>query len=113
MTSYPLSLLMSKLDTFRAMVAKNPENHLAHFGLANEAMKAGRHEEAVASLRAYLARYDDEGNGWGRLGESLAALGRADEAREAFRQGIAASHRFGHPGMANELEQRIEELDEG
>lgn len=103
---------MSKIDAFRAMVAKNPENHLAHFGLANEAQKAGLHDEAAASLRAYLARYDDEGNGWGRLAESLVALGRTDEARDAFRRGIEASHRFGHPSMANEFEQRLEELDD-
>ena len=103
---------MSKLDAFRQMVAKNPENHLAHFGLANEAQKAGLHAEAAEHLRAYLARYDDEGNGWGRLGEALVALDRRDEARDAFRRGIEASHRFGHPSMASEFEQRIEELEE-
>jgi len=103
---------MSKLDVFRAMVAKNPENPLARFGLANEALKAGLHAEAAEQLQAYLARYDDEGNGWGRLGEALAALGRVDEARDALRRGIEASHRFGHPGMANELAARLEELDD-
>ena len=38
----------SKLENFRAMVAKNPSNALAHFGLANEAMKEGQWEEARA-----------------------------------------------------------------
>lgn len=98
-----------KLETFRAMVAKNPQNALARFGLANEAMKAGLYEEALEHLNAYLARYDDEGNGWARLAETLTALGRPDEAREALRTGIAASRRFGHVGMANELEARLEE----
>jgi predicted Zn-dependent protease len=103
----------SKLATFRAMVAKNPDNALARFGLANEALKAQLWDEAIEHLQAYLARHDDEGNGWGRLGEALAAVGRTDEAREALRTGIAASQRFGHPGMANELEARLEDLDEG
>lgn len=102
-----------RLETFRAMVARNPDNVLARFGLANEAMKAGLHDEALEHLRVYLARYDDEGNGWGRLAEALTALGRADEARDALRQGIAASQRFGHVGMANELEGRLEELEAG
>ena len=101
-----------RLETFRAMVAKNPENVLARFGLANEAMKAGLHEEALVHLEAYLARYDDEGNGWARLAETFTALGRVDDARAALHKGIAASHRFGHVGMANELEGRLEELGE-
>lgn len=100
----------SRLDTFRAMVAKNADNALAHFGLANEAAKAALHAEAVEHYLAYLARYDDEGNGWQRLAESLAQLGRDDDARDALRKGIAASQRFGHPGMAAELEGRLEEL---
>lgn len=101
-----------KLDTFRAMVAKSPDNALARFGLANEALKAGLYEEAHEQLVAYLARYDDEGNGYGRLAEALERLGRHDEARDALRKGIAASRRFGHPGMASEFEARLEELDE-
>ena len=101
----------SKLDTFREMVRRNPDNMLARFGLANEAMKAGGWEEAREQLEAYLAGYDDEGNGYGRLAEVLVRLGRADEARDALRKGIAASLRFGHPGKAAEFEQRIDELE--
>ena len=102
--------MATKLETFRAMVAKNPDNPLARFGLANEAMKEGLHEEAVAQLREYHARYDDEGNGWSRLAESLVALERMDEAREALDRGIAAARRYGHGGLATELELRKEEL---
>ena len=94
------------------MVAKNPANPLARFGLANEALKEGLYEEARENLEAYLSSYDDEGNGYGRLAEALEKLGRTDEARETLRRGIAASHRFGHPGMAGEFEARLEELDE-
>ena len=100
----------SRIDAFREMVRKNPENHLARFGLANEAQKLGLHAEAAEHLRAYLARYDDEGNGWGRLGEALAALGDTGGAAEALRRGIEASHRFGHGGMADELQARLDEL---
>lgn len=93
------------------MVARNPANPLARFGLANEAMKEGLHAEAEEHLRAYLAAYDDEGNGHGRHAEVLEALGRPAEARDALRNGIAAARRFGHPGMAEELEGRLEALE--
>ena len=101
-----------RLDTFRGMVARDPANPLARFGLANEALKAELWDEAIEHLQAYLARHDDEGNGWGRLAEALAAVGRTAEARDALQKGVAASHRFGHPSMANELEARLEELEE-
>jgi predicted Zn-dependent protease len=102
----------SRIDAFRAMLAKNPDNALARFGLASEALKEGLYEEAADQLTLYLASYDDEGNGYGRLAQALERLGRLDEARDALRKGIAAAERFGHGGMANDLSARLEELEE-
>jgi tetratricopeptide (TPR) repeat protein len=101
----------SRLDAFRAMVAKNPANPLARFGLANEAYKERLFDEARANYEAYLAASDDEGNAYGKLAEVLHALGRTEDARAAYRQGIEAARRFGHAGMVNDLEARLEELD--
>ena len=94
------------------MVAKNPDNALSHFGLANEALKAGLHEEAAAHFREYLARHKDEGNAYGTLAEALERLGLVDEARAALRQGIEASYAHGHPTMADEMQMRLDELGE-
>ena len=101
----------ARLEALRQLVAKNPANAAARFGLANEALKVGLHEEAREQLVAYLGLHDDEGNAWGRLADALERLGRMDEAKDALRSGIAASHRFGHPGMASEFEARLEELE--
>ena len=101
----------SRLESFRAMVAKNPNNPLARFGLANEALKAGALEEARENYEAYLAAADDEGNAFGKLGEVLHALGRTEDAKASFRRGIEAAQRFGHPGMATEFEARLDELE--
>lgn len=101
----------ARLDTFRSMVARNPENALARFGLANEAAKAGLFEEAIEHYQEYLARYDDEGNGWARAAELFEKLGRVDEAKDALRKGIEASRRFGHPSMMGELEMKLEDLE--
>lgn len=98
-----------RLDAFRAMVAKNPANLQARFGLANEAVKVGALEEALEHYRAYLDGYEDEGNGWARMAEVLDQLGRDDEARAARRRGIDAAQRHGHPSLAAELEEMIED----
>ena len=103
--------MSSRLDAFRSMVAKNPTNPLARFGLANEAYKERLFEEARENYEAYLAVSDDEGNAYGKLGEVLHALGRVDEARASFRRGIEAARRFGHAGMVNDLEARLEEVE--
>ena len=101
----------SRLDAFRAMVSKNPANPLARFGLANEAYKERLFEEARETYEAYLAASDDEGNAYGKLAEVLHALGRTEDARSAYRRGIEAARRFGHAGMVNDLEARLEELE--
>lgn len=99
-----------RLESFRAMAAKNPSNALARFGVATEALKAGLLEEAVEHFRAYLGMYQDEGNAYLRLAEALEGLGRVDEARAALRSGVETANRFGHPGMAAEMEERLDLL---
>ncbi len=99
-----------RLESFRAMVAKSPDNPLARFGLANVLLKARQFAEAAEHLRAYLARYDDEGNAYGKVAEALERLGRVEDARAALRKGVEASYRFGHAGMAAELEERLDAL---
>ena len=83
----------------------------AVFGGDNPTGRIG--EQAADQLRAYLSGYDDEGNGYGRLAEALIAIGETVDAKVALREGIDAAKRFGHPGMANELSARLDELEEG
>jgi cytochrome c-type biogenesis protein CcmH/NrfG len=103
--------MTSRLDAFRELVGKNPANVRARFGLACEAQKAGLWEEAAEHFSMYLSQHDDEGNGYGRFAESLLALDRVPEARSALERGIEAAQRFGHPGLADELSSRLEDLE--
>jgi predicted Zn-dependent protease len=103
--------MIDRLAAMRAMVAKQPTNPLARFGLANELLKAGQHAEAETELATYLASYDDEGNGWLRYADVLHTLGRLDDARAAAHKGIDASRRYGHGGMVAEFEGRLEEWE--
>ena len=98
--------MIDRLASMRAMVAKQPDNALLRFGLANELLKTNQLEEAVVELAAYLERYNDEGNGWLRYADALHTLGRDDEARAACVQGIAAAQRFGHSFLVGEFEAR-------
>src|SRR5690554_1986080 len=102
-----------RIENLRRMLEKHPDDPRLRFGLAVEYERLERWEEAAAELRRYLDLADDEGNAWGRLGEALRRLGRDDEARDAYQQGIDAARRFGHPSMAAEFEEMLADRDDG
>lgn len=95
--------MTDRIDALTRMLETRPHDGRLRFGLALEYLREERWGEAAEALRAYLGDTDDEGNAWGRLGEALRRLGRDDEAREAYRSGIEAAERHGHPTMAQEF----------
>ncbi len=100
---------MSRIEALERMLAARPSDPRARFGLALELERLGRWDEVVEHLQKYLAAADDEGNAYGRLARALRQLGRTDEAREAYLQGIAAANRHGHPTLAMELEEEMDD----
>lgn len=98
----------TRIEALRKMLEKNPADARAHFGLAAEYDKAGDWESVVEELKAYLSASDDQGNAWGRLGSALRQLGRDDEAQAAYARGADAAARHGHPTMASEFEDLLE-----
>jgi Flp pilus assembly protein TadD len=103
--------MSDRIHALERMLESRPDDGRLLFGLAIEYLNAERHEEAVEVLRRYLSGVDDEGNAWGRLGDALEVLGRDDEARDAYRRGIDAARKHGHPTMAEEFEAVLEDLD--
>jgi len=99
----------SRIDALKTMIDRNPNDPRLRFGLALEYEKLGEWEQVVRELQEYLALAEDEGNAWGRLGNALRELGRDDEAKDAYRKGIDAAYRHGHPSMAAEFEEILEE----
>lgn len=97
-----------RIAALRKMAEAKPDDPRPRFGLALEFEKAGRWDDVVQTLRDYLQRADDEGNAWGRLGAALRHLGRDDEAQEAYRKGVEAAYRHGHPTMAGEFENVLD-----
>lgn len=100
----------SRIEVFRQMLAADPKNTTVRFGLANELLKLEQWADAAQELQTYLNQTDDQGNAYGKLAQALDRLGRVEEARTAYRQGIAAANRHGHPGMAQEFEMALQDL---
>lgn len=100
----------ARIELFKKMVAADTDNTTVRFGLANELFKLERFEEAANELQAYLDQADDQGNAYGKLAQAFDRLGRIEEARTAYQQGIAAANRHGHPGMAQDFEMALADL---
>ncbi len=101
---------ISRIEPLEALVAKEPGNSLAHYMLANEYLKVGRHERALQELEVYFGMVDDEGAGYRMAATANLVLGRREEAREAYRRGIEAAERHHHPGMASEFREALEDM---
>jgi Tfp pilus assembly protein PilF len=92
------------------MVQASPRDPRPRFGLAMEYEKIGRWEAVVTELTEYLKLTDDQGNAYGRLAHALRELGRDDDARDMYQKGIDAAYRNGHPTMAGEFEEVLDEM---
>ncbi len=97
-----------RVEVLERLLRSRPDDPRLRFGLALEYERAGRPDDAVRELQAYLGLAEDEGNAWGRLGALLRDAGREEEAREAYRRGIEAAYRHGHPTMAEEFEEVLD-----
>ena len=102
--------MADRAEALRGMLARNPDDPRAHFGLAAELEKRGEWAPVVDHLRRYLDLTDDQGNAWGRLAKALLALGDEAGAVDAYHKGIAAARRHGHPSMATDFEDALESL---
>ena len=89
------------------MLESDPENAMVRFGLANEYLKAEQYEEAVAALKDYLERADDEGAAYGMLARAYEKVGKRDEARRAFERGIEVAQAHNHPSMAEDYRMTL------
>jgi Flp pilus assembly protein TadD len=103
--------MTDRIAALQKMLERNANDPRAHFGLAAELEKQADWAGVIRHLEAYLQLADDQGNAWGRLGHAHRQLGDMDRARSAYARGITAAQQHGHPSMAAEFEEVVDELD--
>jgi tetratricopeptide (TPR) repeat protein len=100
----------SRLELLKNLVAQNPNDSFARYGLAMECANSGHLEQAVEEYRGLLAINPNYAAAYYHGGQALAKLGRLDEARELYRQGIEATTRTGDLHTRSEIEAALEAL---
>lgn len=101
---------MDRLDALRSMLESDPGNNFLQYALAQELVKSGDDEAAVAAFQSILDGDPDYQAAYYHSGKALQRLGRLEEASAKYREGIAASHRTGNTHARSELEAALEEI---
>ena len=101
---------MDRLALLNEILAQNPNDAFARYGLAMEYSKSGDVERAVDEFRKLLISNPDYTAGYFMAGQTLARAGRNDEARKLLADGIAAAKRTRNAHAQSEMEAILEEL---
>lgn len=104
MSSSPLANLLKLVGTAR-------DGALLRFSLGNEYLKAGELEQAVLQFQAAVERDPGYSAAWKLLGKSLSALGRTEEALQAWRSGITAAETRGDKQAGKEMAVFVKRLE--
>ena len=100
-----------RIEALAQIMTREPDDRAAHYMLGNEYFKAQKYSEAVEILRRYLQSGDDEESAYRLLAKSHERLGRIEEARQAYREGIAAAEQHGHRPMVEKYTQALTDLE--
>lgn len=100
----------SRLEALRGLAAQDPKNTFVRYGLAQELANQGQLEEAVQEYQTLLADSPDYSAAYYHGGQALEKLGRLDEARKVYQQGIEATTRTGDAHTRSELQAALDLL---
>jgi len=100
----------NRMEFLRSMLEQNPRDTFARYGLAMEFANSGNLERAVAEYRALLEHNPDYAAAYYHGGQALEKLGRVDEARAIYQQGIETTTRTGDQHTRSELQAALDML---
>ena len=92
------------------MVAQNPADAFARYGLAMELVKSGDLANGVAEFRALLGHNPDYAAAYFHGGQALEKLGDLEQARAFYEKGIAVTSRTGDAHTRSELQAALDML---
>ncbi len=100
----------SRSEVLQEFLAANPADSFARYGLAQEYLKGGEGEKALQEFRDLLGRNPNYAPAYYHCGRALETLGRIEEAREIYRQGIEVTGRMGDLHARSELQAALDLL---
>lgn len=101
---------MDRIAMLKDMLASDPGNALARYGLAMEYSNSGNTDAALAEFSALRQANPDYIAAYQQAAQTLVNAERYDEARQMLEQGIAAAQRAGNSHARSEMEGMLDEI---
>ena len=104
---------MDKIAMLNEILAQNPNDAFARYGLAMEYAGRGETDSSLAEFGRLLQEHPDYTAGYFMAAQTLAKAERTDEAKVRLSQGIACARRTGNQHAQGEMQAMLDELDLG
>ena len=101
---------MDKIAGLKEILALDPKNSFARYGIAMELATRGDVPGALAEFDALLGNDPDYTAGYFMSAQTLANAGRTAEAVERLKAGIGCAARSGNSHALSEMQSMLDEL---
>jgi predicted Zn-dependent protease len=102
---------MDKIAMLNEILAQDPNNAFARYGLAMEYTGRGETDPALAEFARLLEDHPDYTAGYFMAAQTLAKAERPEEAKVRLEQGIASARRTGNQHALSEMQAVLDELE--
>ncbi|MFN0063621.1 MAG: tetratricopeptide repeat protein [Myxococcaceae bacterium] len=101
---------MPREAQFRKLISDFPTSPMGHFSLGKLLLEARRYAEAAEALANAVKLNPEYAAALLALGDAWEGAGKVQEAREVFERAKAHALAQNHPGLAEEIDARIDAL---
>jgi len=101
---------MDRTEMLNQVLAQNPNDAFARYGLAMEYVNSGQIERALEEFGKLLSVHPDYTAGYFMAAQALASDGHREAAKKMLVDGIAAASRTRNAHAQSEMTAMLEEL---
>jgi tetratricopeptide (TPR) repeat protein len=101
---------MDKIAALTEILTADPANAFARYGLAMEHAGQGKTDLALTEFTTLIHHNPDYVPAYQMSAQTLAKLGRTDEAIARLKEGLTAAHRTNNAHAASEMQTLLDDL---
>ena len=101
---------MDRIAMLTEILAANPEDSFARYGLAQEYSNSGQIDQAVKEFKTLLEKNPDYTAAYFMAAQALVKDERTDEAKRMLVDGVSSARRTGNTHAQSEMTAMLEEL---